>query len=395
MPELRLWSRRVLWDVVGRRPFDANEMHSLKLTLSHGEAFAAASDDPALLEGMHADSVLLLMDEAKSIVPATWEAVEGALSGTGEALALAVSTPGPPSGTFHAIHTRKPGLEDWWVRHVTLDEAVAAGRISPEWAEQRARQWGVASAVYQNRVLGEFHASDEDSCIPLAWIELATERWREWDDAGRPQGDAPAVLGVDVARAGGDKTVIATRVGDVVESLDRHDVPDLMAVTGFTAAKLGGDATAVIDCVGLGAGVLDRLREQKKNVVGFNASARSTARDRSGELSFLNQRSESWWRMREALDPSNDARLCLPPDDGLVGDLCAPRWKVNSTGKIQIESKDDLRRRIGRSTDAADAVIMSLGPSRARPRRKRRMTVLSRTENRARALRIAELAGPP
>jgi hypothetical protein len=68
----------------------------------------------------------------------------------------------------NGVHKRAPGLEDWHVRHVTLEEAVAAGRISPDWAEQRARQWGRDSALYANRVLGEFHASDEDSVIPLA-----------------------------------------------------------------------------------------------------------------------------------------------------------------------------------------------------------------------------------
>lgn len=88
-------------------------------------------------------------------------------------------------GRFYDIHSRKPGYEDWTVRHVTLGEAIKAGRISPDWAEQRKRQWGEDSAIYQNRVLGEFAASDEDAVVPLAWVEAAVERWHAWNDAVR------------------------------------------------------------------------------------------------------------------------------------------------------------------------------------------------------------------
>ncbi len=378
-PEIRLWSRRVRWEAVGRAPFDQKELLALTLRLEYGEAFAGASDDPALLEGCHADSVLIVFDESKSIPAATWESLEGALSGQGEALALAVSTPGAPSGMFHAIHTRRPGTEDWHVRAVTLEESIAANRISRQWAEQRARQWGVGSAVYQTRVLGEFADNDEDGIVPLSWVESACERWRTWDDAGGPQGDEAPVIGVDVGR-GGDKTVLAVRRGDVIEYLERHNDADVMATTGYVVSKLSTGGTAVVDVIGIGAGVVDRLREMKRNVVAFNASARSMLKDRSGELMFLNERAAMWWRMRESLDPASDAKLALPPDDELVGDLTAPRWTVNSSGRIQVEGKDEVRRRIGRSTDAADAAIMSLGPSATRPRRKRRMMMTARNE---------------
>jgi hypothetical protein len=94
-------------------------------------------------------------------------------------------------------------------------------------------------------------------------------------------------------------------------------------------------------------------------VIAFNASERTDDRDRSGELRFLNRRAAAWWHMRELLDPSLDAVVGLPDDDALIGDLCAPTWWINSSGKVQIESKDDIRKRLGRSTDAADAVIQA------------------------------------
>src|SRR6185312_2888777 len=123
----------------------------------------------------------------KAIPGATFDAAEGAFANAGsdtvsEALAFAVSTPGEPQGRFYDIHARKPGYEDWFVWHVTLEDTIQAGRVSREWAEQRKRQWGEDSAVYQNRVLGEFASSEEDGVIPLGWIERANERWHVWND---------------------------------------------------------------------------------------------------------------------------------------------------------------------------------------------------------------------
>jgi hypothetical protein len=210
-PEIRSWTARLRWDVVGLSPWiNGRDQFDLGLKLRHGQAFAVASDDPQLLEGAHASELLLVIDEAKAVPDQTWDSVEGALSGGGgHAYALAVSTPGAPSGRFYDICSRKPGLVDWSVIHVSLAEAVEAGRVSAEWAQARAAQWGPESSVYQNRVLGEFSTSDEDGLIPLAWVEQAVERWRVWDEAGRPTPGGRLILGVDVARFGADKTVSA------------------------------------------------------------------------------------------------------------------------------------------------------------------------------------------
>ncbi len=113
---------------------------------------------------------------------------------------LAISTPGEPQGRFYEIHARRPGCEDWWVRHVTLLECLRAGRIGPEWAAQRKVQWGEQSAVYRNRVLGEFASSEEDGIIPLTWIEAANERWQALQESG--QWGPFLRCGVDVARGG-------------------------------------------------------------------------------------------------------------------------------------------------------------------------------------------------
>ncbi len=357
-PEIHKWARRLRWDLLGREPFEVGgHLLQLNLRLRTGEAFAVASDTAELIEGAHADSLLYVFDEAKTIPAATWDAAEGALAG-GDTYALAVSTPGEPQGRFYDIHARKPGLDDWWVKHVRLDECIAAGRVSAEWAEQRRAQWGEDSAVYQNRVIGEFASSEADGIIPLAHVEAANRRWLALQDAG--EWGPFTRVGVDVARSGSDQTVLAMRHGNAIRELRRFSRQDTMATTGLVAGILqaqGGEAA--VDVIGIGAGVVDRLREQGCQVLAFNASEGTKATDKGGELGFVNKRSAAWWNLRELLDPAGGHEVALPPDDLLIGDLTAPHWRVMSGGKIQVEAKDDIRKRIGRSTDDGDAVAMA------------------------------------
>jgi hypothetical protein len=365
-PELHKWAGRLRWDKVrDGRPFSrASELQNLNLRLAHGHAFAGASANAALIEGAHADSLLYIYDESKAIPAGTFDACEGAFSGTGEAFALALSTPGSPSGRFYDIQARKPGYEDWYPVHVTLEQAISAGRISRDWADQRLLQWGEHSAIYQNRVLGEFHAGDEDSVIPLAWAEAAVERWLEWDLAGRPgtEMDYPRTVGVDVARSGADKTVLALRRGSVITELRRSVRESTMQTTGRVVAVLDGDnggTTPVVDVIGIGAGVVDRLREMEYHVEAFNASAGTKRHDVTGSFGFLNRRAASIWQLREMLDPAGGSDIALPDDEMLLGDLSAPKWEVQSSGKIKVESKDEIAKRLGRSTDDGDAVAMA------------------------------------
>src|SRR3990167_4971133 len=164
-PEVHKWMKRVDWKSLGMSP----ESLTLSVRLPGGEAFAVASDRPELIEGAHAEKLLYVLDEAKAIPDATWDAVEGAFS-TGNCYALAISTPGDRSGRFFDIHRRAPGFTDWVARHVTVDEAIAAKRVSPDWVNQRRSQWGEDSPVYQARVLGEFPQLSSDALISLSWV---------------------------------------------------------------------------------------------------------------------------------------------------------------------------------------------------------------------------------
>ena len=366
-PEIHKWARKLDWDKIGRKPYSSRtELMQLQLKLNHGSAMALASDVPELIEGAHADHLFYLFDEAKAISGDIFDAAEGAFSAAGEdskyeAYALAVSTPGETNGRFYEIHSRKPGFEDWWVRHVTLEEALKAGRVSQDWVDQRARQWGRTSAVFINRVLGNFASADEAGVIPLAFVEAAQDRWAaaHATDLVLPPFTN---VGVDVARGGEDKTVMALRYGHIIEELRTTTLED----TAITAGRVEGLLEAkrplgwaVIDVIGIGAGVLDQVRAQGYTTVPFSGAMKTPQVDISGELEFANLRSAAWWTLRELLDPRNGFEVQLPPDDELIGDLTSPKWRMNPGGKIQVESKDDIKKRLGRSPDVGDAVVMS------------------------------------
>lgn len=363
-PEVHKWAGRLDWQKIGRARFGRDELLQLNLRLSMTrEAFAVASDNPAYIEGAHAGRVIYVFDEAKAIPDPVWDAAEGAFS-TGEAYALAISTPGEPQGRFYDIHKRKAGLDDWAAIHVKLSDAIDAHRIDPDWADQRRAQWGGDSAVFQNRVLGEFAAQSDDGIISLADVEAANERWYAQQEAARLTPlDA---LGIDVARYGEDATVFAHRHGNTITELRKYGKISTMETVGYTVGimEVQTSAYCVVDEVGVGGGVVDRLNEigLTSRTVPFIAGERTEFRDRSGEIGFVDMRSAAWWNLREMLEPTNGYEIALPPDDQLIGDLTAPRAVMRSGGKMKVESKDDIRKRIGRSTDCADAVVQAFAP---------------------------------
>jgi hypothetical protein len=359
-PEVHKWARKLKWEKIGRDPFNENtELISLSLKLETGESFALASNDSTLIEGAHASQLLYVFDEAKTIPEETWDSAEGAFS-VGQCYWLAISTPGAPEGRFYDIQRHAPGYEDWEVRHVTLTEAVRAKRISWEWAEARKRQWGEHSARYKNRVLGEFAASETDAIIPLEWIELANQTWLAWSDAGGS--DYIDVVSADIARSGSDKTVLALRHASIIKELRKTEKQSTMQTAGVITAILRGheEANAIIDILGVGAGTYDKCIEDFPNrIFAFNASRSTDTLDRSGQFGFVNVRSAAWWQLRELLDPANNMNIGLPDDDELTGDLTTPKWTEVSGGKIRVESKDTIRKTIGRSTDCGDSVVQA------------------------------------
>lgn len=206
---------------------------------------------------------------------------------------------------------------------------------------------------------GDFQAGMEDDIwqvIPTAWVEAAQARWKPLDV--KPPMDS---MGVDVARGGKDKTVISRRHGqwyDELVTLAGSATPDGHTTAGQVLTSRRNNAPIHIDVIGVGASPYDILAGQGQQVIGVNVAEGTNATDKSGRLKFQNQRSELWWRLREALDPEANTGIALPPDPRLLADLTAPRWQLKGY-IIAVESREDIVKRIGRSPDFASAVILA------------------------------------
>lgn len=224
---------------------------------------------------------------------------------------------------------------------------------------------------------GDFTAGAEDDefqVIPTEWIRLAQDRWREND------GERMEAVGIDVAQGGKDNTVFAPRwtgksVKVWVDRLRKYkgvDTPDGATVAGLFLQIQRHAAQANIDMGGgYGGSTYEKLNEAEISTYGFVPSEASSARTADGRLGFRNKRAEAIWRLRELLDPERDDKLALPPDPQLRADLACYRWKLMSGGIIQVESKDDIKKRLGRSPDDGEAVVIACatGDRRMHPRR--------------------------
>jgi hypothetical protein len=223
---------------------------------------------------------------------------------------------------------------------------------------------GLPEPMRSQFLYGDFTIREEDSAwqvIPTDWVRKAQARWKPEKPAGAKQ----THIGVDVSRGGQDQTIIARRYGTWFAPLLKH--PGIEVPDGPTAATLvikahEDQAEVRVDVIGVGGSCYDVLKEQSWfKTVGVNNSEAKIIhhlRDRSRRLKFVNVRAASYWKLREALDPVNGENLALPPDPELVADLTAPRFKVG-VGGIQVESKDDIKKRLGRSPDAADSVVLA------------------------------------
>jgi len=224
-----------------------------------------------------------------------------------------------------------------------------------------ARLQALPEPLRSKMLYGDFTKCREDDpwqVIPSEWVRAAQERW---SNTPKPTGTMTA-MGVDVARGGDDKTVLAMRYGAWLDELKTYpgtSTPDGPAVAALVLANRRDKATINVDVIGVGTSVYDNLRGMVQGVVPINGAERSDATDKSGELRFVNLRAELWWKVREALDPATGEGVCLPPDRELLADLCAPTWKLTVRG-VQVEGKEDLQKRIGRSPDRGDAVVYAL-----------------------------------
>jgi hypothetical protein len=212
---------------------------------------------------------------------------------------------------------------------------------------------------------GDFMAGvsdDEWQVIPTAWVEAAQARWKPDGKKGK-QMDS---VGVDVARGGADKTMIAPRYGNWFDELKVHPgqtTPDGPTVAGLVVKETKDSAPIHIDITGgFGGSPYDHLNENSFQVIGINNAATDFSENQvdrdTNKIKFKNNRAFFMWRFREALEPGKGDDLALPPDPELKADLCAPRYKLTPQG-YQVEQKDEIKKRIKRSPDKGDAVILA------------------------------------
>lgn len=346
-PEIGKWARRIRWDRLGRAPI-AKGKELLDLSIKMGptqEAFAVASDNADLIEGAHAEKLIYIFDEAKAVGEDTWDAAEGAFA-TGDCYAFAISTPGNRSGRFYEIHRKAAGYENWWTRHIRLDETISAGRVSAEWAEERRLQWGEESPVYQAKVLGEFPEQSENALFSLNWIEAARERELPLDE------QAPTLQAADIARFGDDDSCDLVGRGDVVLEGEIWHGNDLMQSAGRIKAKAH---PAKVDVIGMGGGVVDRLREQ-----GFDVTPVDFGGAPADKEHYRDVRDESYYTLSERFrDGRIDlSRLPKPIYDRLCGELTAMGYDYTSDGKIAVWPKKKIKELTGHSPDVADTLAI-------------------------------------
>lgn len=204
------------------------------------------------------------------------------------------------------------------------------------------------------------HEDHEWQVIPTNWVLQAQQRWT------REPPDAPmCTMGVDVAQGGADNTVLIPRYdmwfGEPVVKPGR-ETPLGSDVASLVIKHRKHNADVVIDMGGgYGGGAYECLKDNNIPVTGYKGSEKSTARTKDRQLTFVNKRAESWWRMREMLDPDQEggSPVMLPPDSSLAADLVSVRYKMTPRG-IQIEDKGDVKKRLGRSPDLGDAAVMAL-----------------------------------
>ncbi len=243
---------------------------------------------------------------------------------------------------------------------------------------------------------------DAYQVVPRAWVKAAQARWKPdgrptyRDEAGVVRQVPLSAMGIDVARGGDDKSVCAERYRNWIGELVKY--PGTATKTGpqiiakvirrleeigeasaigqtihyrdddLTVDQVKSGVPVLIDVIGVGASVYDTARTHGLNARAINWAEGSKRRDRSGKLGFINKRAEHWWTFREWLDPGNHVRAdgtalpdedkpVLPPDPELLADLCAPRWVMQSNG-IKIESKEEIKKRLNRSPDCGDAVVI-------------------------------------
>lgn len=325
-----------------------------------------ADTDQHGFHGIHRRYVLVIIDEACGVPEQLWTAVE-AITTNPDCRILAIGNPDDPNTEFGSVC--KPG-SGWSVIGISaletpnftkefVPDSIRQMLLDTEWVEDKKKRWGETSPRYLSKVLGEFPEIGEDTLISPKLIEAAQQRTLE------PTYDQR--LAVDVARFGSDETVIMLARGPVARVVGSYAKQSTTETTGKVIAhgrEIMGDLDIRVDGVGVGGGVVDQLVELHDSPYAdeqlpaewqiYDMQAGSAAIERA---KFKNARAEWFWGLRELFE-QGDIDID-PDDDDLASQLASLRYKHTSRGQVQIESKDDMRKRGLPSPDRADTLMLA------------------------------------
>ena len=363
--------RHVLWRQV-RRLYRPNaqlldgKMLDTRWEISDDRyAMGLSAENADQFQGFHSPNMLIVVDEAAGVSDEIYEAIEAVMT-TADPLLLLIGNPTTVTGAF-----RRAFYEERQLYHnitisaldspnVQAGKTVVPGLTSARWVEERRETWGEDNPIYRARVLGEFPDQAEDTLIGLSDVEAAAQRWKAEKEgvAGETEGetiDIPGevVLAVDVARFGSDRSVILRRQGSRVLEIRTFRDMDTMQLAGWVAAAIRETSPerVCVDEIGVGAGVVDRLKEQGHPVKGINVARRARQ-----ERLFANVRAEGYWRLKELFATGE---ISIPDDHQLMGELAALRYSFDSQGRVLMESKEAMRQRGLPSPDKADALMLA------------------------------------
>ncbi|HTO84007.1 MAG TPA: terminase B [Methylomirabilota bacterium] len=349
-----LWSEIAKW----RRRLPAGLAAQISVTGEHvyraesrQECFAVARtarrDQPEAFQGFHGENLLFVVDEASGVDDSIFEVGEGAMSTVG-AKAVLAGNPTRTSGYFYNAFHRD---SDAWK---TLRVACAdSPMVAPRYASGMARRYGADSNIYRVRVLGEFPTSEDDAVIPVELCASAVHRDVE------PLPERRIIWGLDVARFGADRTALAKRRGNVLlepvtywRNKDLKQSADEVAKAYEACDDADRPFAIMVDSIGYGAGVADILRS-----MGYPARDVNVGQTPDDKARFSLLRDELWWRAREWLETRN---CVLPDDQDLIGELTVAKYSFTHDGKVQVEGKDEMKKRAVQSPDLADAFCLTL-----------------------------------
>ncbi|MGQ5576758.1 hypothetical protein [Streptomyces sp. ECR3.8] len=325
-----------------------------------------ADHDESAFQGIHARYVLVILDEACGIPEQLWVAAD-ALTTNSDCRILAIGNPDNPASHFRKVC--QPG-SGWNVIGISafespnltgeeVPEDVAQALVSRGWVEEKATEWGEDNPLYKSKVLGEFSEDAPNKVVRASDIAKC-----RIDPEAKPTAAdlEPVELGVDVG-GGGDETVIRERRGRRAgrEWRAHTDRPEKIAPLVLQALKESGATAVKVDSIGIGFGVIGELRnlagqgKHSARIVGVNVGEKSSQPGK-----FKNLRAEIWWEIGRSLSERQGWDLSqMANADTTVAQLLEPLWEVDAQGRIFVEPKDEIRKRLGRSPDNADALLLA------------------------------------